>query len=385
MNMSSGQEPAEGPDYYGFADDTLYHINIDNDQDGVANDVVYELRFTTEHRSTFAGAGFPFPYAGNPSLGNQKLHGITALDGTGSEGLRVRQFYSVTEVRNGKRKLLFENSRLIAVPSYVGPVTMPSYEELAAQGIYRDVDSGIRIFAGQRSEPLYRDTGAMFDSLNLRRSPPFLTAEEDNNNFIQPFGRNRFSGANVQSIVIEIPIARVTRDAKPAGATAFPMLGAYASMSRRIPSYHGLASKSFELKNDSGKYYQVARMGNPTFRMLAVDTADRLRWDAAKPEHDAQFQESLKNPVFSQFLAEIVGLPVPPSPRLDLVQIIFKYPGQPLNGTDCGSPCADLLRINLMAPPTPAEGQHRLGALLSPDPAGFRTDVGRMMMSLISH
>ena len=77
---------------------------------------------------------------------------------------------------------------------------------------------------------------------------------------------------------------------------------------------------------------QISRMGNPTFRTLVVDAAAKARWDAAKPEHDAQFQEALKNPVFAQLLSNVVGLPVPPAPRLELIQIIFKYPGQKFVG-----------------------------------------------------
>ena len=57
----------------------------------------------------------------------------TALGGPGSEGLGLRQRYSVTMVRNGKRQKLADG--LIAVPSNVGPSTMPNYAALAAQGV----------------------------------------------------------------------------------------------------------------------------------------------------------------------------------------------------------------------------------------------------------
>jgi hypothetical protein len=30
----------------------------------------------------------------------------------------------------------------------------------------------------------------------------------------------------------------------------------------------------------------------------------------------------------------------------------LKYPGQALNGSNCGQPCAELLRLDLSAPPT---------------------------------
>jgi hypothetical protein len=184
-----------------------------------------------------------------------------------------------------------------------------------------------------------------------------LTATEDADDFHNPFGVDAFSHVNVQSIAIEVPIAELTRDRRPAASTAFPMLGAFASMVR--------------VGEDEYEDLQISRMGNPTFRVLVVPEPLKARWDAAAPENDHQFQGLLSAPAFSQLLSNVAGLPVPPPPRVELLGIIFKYPGQALQGTDCGFPCADLLRINVSVPPTPAESQHRLGALLSPDPAGL--------------
>jgi hypothetical protein len=31
--------------------------------------------------------------------------------------------------------------------------------------------------------------------------------------------------------------------------------------------------------------------------------------------------------------------------RTDLMSLLLKYPGQPLNGANCGRPCAELLRL----------------------------------------
>ena len=56
----------------------------------------------------------------------------------------------MTEVRGLHRTELFRGRTLVAVPSNVGPATMPNYPALAAQGIYTDAATGIRVFAGQR-------------------------------------------------------------------------------------------------------------------------------------------------------------------------------------------------------------------------------------------
>src|SRR5437867_5244264 len=215
LNVIPGQHPGDGPNYFNFDDDVLYRIHIDNNMDGVAEDIVYEFRFTTETRPALGSLNFPLPYLGNPHIAVAELQGITALDGPGSEGLTRRQTYIVTEIRDKKRTELFSGRTLVAVPSNVGPATIPDYAALAAQGIYSDNANGIRVFAGQRAETFYIDLGAVFDTLNLRRFLPLLTGPGEDTDTVNPFGVNRFSGFNISTIAIEVPIKRVTSDGKP--------------------------------------------------------------------------------------------------------------------------------------------------------------------------
>jgi hypothetical protein len=175
----------------------------------------------------------PLPYLGNPHITSAlPLQGITALDGPGSEGLTRRQTYTVNEVRHGKRTELFSGHTLVAVPSNVGPATMPDYPALTAQGIYNDESTGIRVFAGQRAETFYIHLGAVFDALNMRRYLPALTPAEDVDT-VNPFGVNQFAGFNISTIAIEVPITRVTSDGKPAATTTNPVIGVYANTARR--------------------------------------------------------------------------------------------------------------------------------------------------------
>jgi len=218
LNVNPGQDPSDGPNYFNFDDEVRYAINIDNDRNGKADDIVYEFRFKTENRPIVAAGGLtsPLPYLGNLHIPLPTLQGITALEGPGSEGLTRRQTYSVTEIRHGKRTELFKGRTLVAVPSNVGPATMPDYPALAAQGVYSDAATSIRVFAGQRAETFYIDLGAVFDTLNLRRYLPALTGPGEDNDNVNPFGVNRFSGANISTIAIEVPITRITSDGKPA-------------------------------------------------------------------------------------------------------------------------------------------------------------------------
>jgi len=374
MNVIPGQDPSDGPNYFNFDDEVLYAINIDHDGDGRAEDVVYEFRFKTENRPGPGGLTSPVPSLGNPHIpAGVGLPGITALDGPGSEGLTRRQTYSVTEVRGQQRTELFRGRTLVAVPSNVGPATMPNYPALAANGIYSDPTTGIRVFAGQRAETFYIDLGAVFDTLNLRRYLPLLTGPGEDTDTVNPFGVNRFSGFNISTIALEVPIRSITSDGKPAGTTRNPVIGMYASTSRqkvRVLGDNGQASTH-------GPWIQVSRMANPLVNELIINTPFKDRWNAADPENEADFEAFYRNPVIATALELVYGVPVVPidnstaTDRTDLMTILLKYPGQALNGHTCGQPCAELLRLDLRVPPTAPEKQNRLGAALSPDGAGW--------------
>src|SRR5262249_14255435 len=205
LNVDPFLEPSNGPNYFPFDPNILYEMNVDNDRDGVA-DITFQFRFKTEIRLPDVFTGFVGGIAGIPP--------ITALDGPGSEGLSLRQTYTVTMVKNGSRTELGQGQRLFAVPSNVGPRTMPRYEDLFAQGIF-DLGNDMRVFAGTVSDPFFIDLGAAFDSLNFRMAAgagvltPAVDGDDRNN--VAP---NSVAGFNVNSIVLEGPITMLTRDGK---------------------------------------------------------------------------------------------------------------------------------------------------------------------------
>ena len=249
MNVVPGQDPADGPNYFNFADDVLYRLHIDNNVNGRAENLVYEFRFSSETRPALGSITGPIPFIGNPNIGIAALQGISKLDGAGSEGITRRQTYTVTEVRDNKtRTPLFKGQKLVAVPSNVGPFTIPNYEDLASQGVYED--GNVRVFAGQRAETFYIDLGAVFDTVNLRRPVPALTQAEDADDSVDPFGVNRFSGFNIHTIAIELPISRITSDRKAATATkiqssvSMPARTARARESCRVRVGRGIAASS---------------------------------------------------------------------------------------------------------------------------------------------
>ncbi|MGH7751547.1 MAG: DUF4331 family protein, partial [Gemmatimonadales bacterium] len=168
MNMVPLEDPSQGPNYFTFGEDVLYTFKVDNNRDAV-EDVSFEVKFSTEVRAGGVPVGLIGAGTGIPAPGTTTIlvpPAITALDGPGSEGLNLRQSYTVTLVRGGPgasqtRTVLNKTGggTLWAVPSNVGPRTTPNYDTLATQGIY-NLDQNVRVLAGQRDDGFYIDLGA---------------------------------------------------------------------------------------------------------------------------------------------------------------------------------------------------------------------------------
>src|SRR5262249_33219657 len=254
------------------------------------------------------------------------------------------------------------------------------------EGIRTAAATGIRVFAGQSGETFAIDLGAVFDTVNLRvenatpipmfRPPlPVQTAAEDANDFVNPFGVNAFSGFNVNSIVLEVPITRLTQD----GASANPangVVGLYASTFRqeltvRAGSPRAISPSKVLLKG-SKDFVQVSRMGNPLVNELIIRIGRKDFWNATEPEDEAQFLDAYQDLDVASALGAVAGVPVPPTPRDDVVNVLLRYPGQ------TGGTLSELLRLDMTVPPTPPNQIKRLGPFAhdaggspTPDPAGF--------------
>src|ERR1041385_7325931 len=97
LNVDPLLEPSNGPNYFPFDPNVLYEMHVDINNDGKADDIVFQFRFTTENRAANTFPGLFQAYVG----GIAGIPPITRLDGPGSEGLALRQTYTVTMVRNG--------------------------------------------------------------------------------------------------------------------------------------------------------------------------------------------------------------------------------------------------------------------------------------------
>jgi uncharacterized protein DUF4331 len=348
MDTNPGEEPSSAPNYYNFDPNVTYRFRIDNNQDGRPNDVIFEVKFTRpEYRGIVKDAGLP--------LAQVALPPVTSLDGPGSEGLGLRQKYSVTLVKGFYRKEL--GSGLIAVPSNVGPRTMPDYAALAAQGIH-DLGNGVRVFAGQRDDPFYIDLGGLFDTLNLGRTPlPVETNAEDASNSANAFGVDMLSGFNVQEIALEVPASMLTADGKDANATTTSKLGGVAATYRPVFTARG--------RPIGGGIQQVQRLANPLVNEAIIGTPDKDKWNAVDDQgnpfngnQENQFLDYFLNPRLALALQLVYGVPAATTGRTDLRDLLLTYNGTAPNGV-----YSDLLRLDLHTAPTPLANQQRLGPL----------------------
>ena len=380
MNVDPFLEPSNGPNYFPFDPNVLYQIKIDNDHNALA-DVTFNIQFQTQIRAPqlftgFAGAGAginapknsPAPVApGTPIV----PPAITSLDGAGSAGLSLRQTYTVTMYRGSQRIALTPEtgSTLYAVPTNVGPRTMPDYEALAKQGIYTvDGDRGdIKVFAGTVADPFFIDLGAAFDTFNFRAGAGggVLTVAQDKDNYLN-LAPNAVSGFNVNTIAIEVPICYLTKDGNEHPATdPKATIGAWATTSRA----QFTVRRAPATPENWGNYSQIQRVGNPLINELIIGTGYKDTWSMSQPANDAQFASFDLDPTLARVLNAAYGINIPPPPRTDLLPLVTYAPPIAPPGTPAG-PVADLLRLNTGVKPTPAANRSRLG-LLAGDGAGF--------------
>ena len=357
LNVDPFLEPSNGPNYFPFDPNVLYEMKIDNNRDGV-EDISFQIRFKTEIRQPGVFTGYVGGIAGIPP--------ITALDGSGSEGLSLRQTYTVTMIRNGIASDVTAGRKLIAVPSNVGPRTMPDYASLFNQGIY-DLGKGIRVFAGTVDDPFFIDLGAAFDSLNFRMGVGGVLSPSVDADDIHNYAPDAVAGFNVNSIVLEVPTTMLTLDGKLHGTgDKEAVIGTYGSTSRQRLTVR----RSPNPLMASGAFQQVQREGNSLINELIIGTGSKDRFSMDDPKNDGQFANYFLDPLLAHIFASI-GIPVPSAPRTDLLPLVqYMAPICPGCGPKDAGPIADLLRLNTGIAPTPVAKQKRLG-FLAGDVAGY--------------
>lgn len=343
------QKPDGGPNFYEFGDDVLYEIHVANT--GKAKpDVTYQFRFHTQVR--------------NPKT---FLYNTGQITDIGDATWNRPQFYTVTRVKGGKKKVLGKG--LACPPVNVGVRSTPDYATLGSQATH-DLGGGRKVFAGQRADAFHVDLGSVFDLGALR---PFNEAHLISMPAMD--GRNAVQSYNVHTIAIQVPITDVARGGRrptdPMSAGA--VIGVWATASRRKGRVYDTKLGKYV---DNGPWVQVSRLGNPLFNEVIVPMAEKDRWNAAGPDNDVRYEKYVNKPELAGLLPVLYpgvfpNLAAYTKARADLHAILLTgIPSGVVPGFQnfTGPIPSDMLRLNVAIPPS--ESPNSLG-LVGGDPAGF--------------
>jgi hypothetical protein len=371
------EAPDGGPNFYEFADDVLYTINIDNTGDGFP-DIAYRFRFTTVNN--IPGS---FLYNDGP------ITSLTPPSPTSS--WNRQQTYTLTRVdmpwnRWRNRGEIVLGSGLLSPPCNIGPLSTPNYTGLANAAVH-SVGAGpfsAKVFAGQRAEGFYVDLGAVFDLGDLRGFAGDHAGGGGPGLMNGMPGVNSTADVNVHTLALQIAVDQLTRS-KPSGpGDPAAVIGVWTTASRqrvRVRRDGDEGGGNFE----SGPWSQVSRLGNPLTNELLIGIGDKDRWNALPPTSDGgPFLEYFATPLLPQLLPvlypnvfdnlaayntsahnvrpdiEAIFLTGIPAGVITPAPTFTNY-----NGTGIK---ADMLRLNTAIPP--ASSPNNLG-LLGLDVAGF--------------
>jgi hypothetical protein len=341
-NFIPFEEPNGGPNFYPFATDATYNINVDNDGDAKP-DSIFRFRFKTVDKR----GNNTFLYNNGP---------VTSLD---DENLLVRQMYTLESSFNGGNSFKTRVTGAPVAPSRVGNASMPDYNTLRDQAITQ-LPGGWQIFAGQADDPFFLDL-RVFDLLY--------------GGDLSETGTDTVAGYNVNTIVLQVPFKDV---ALRGDATRNPNIGIWTTTERPRVRITGGGS--------SGGRVQVSRLGNPLVNEVVVPAGLKDAFNASRPDQDGKNPVVVKrvtDPEVPKLIQAIYNIPAPATPRNDLVEIfltgITTKAGGPikadlnsqLNNADVNPNRfvpSEQLRLNLSVPVT--DQPNRLGVLAG-DNQGF--------------
>lgn len=278
------EEPNGGPNFYPWAEDAHYDINIDSHGDGKP-DITYRWQFHNEDRRD----------------GKTFLYNNGVVNNINDPTLLFRQHYTLTEFRredHSERTLVSDG---VSAPSDVGPTSMPNYGRLRAEAIHGLPGGGLT-YAGQADDPFFLDL-RVFD---LLYGAPRLNE----------VGQDTLRGYNVNTIAIQVPKKDLALHHDAAGN---PVIGVWSTTEQRSLTLHPEGGASL-----GGKYVQVSRLGNPLVNEVISAANQKDGFNASTPVQDhlnRAFLDRVIDPEVPKDIQTLYGIKAPPAPRNDLVEI----------------------------------------------------------------
>lgn len=283
--------PEGGPNYFEWGNGVLYSIHVDNNGDAKA-DYTYTLSSKVEVQNPLT-----FLYNTGP-IGN---------DGA---NWNRQQRITITESSAGGDKVLVDNE--LTAPVNIGNKSTPNFADLEKSFTYNVTDGSdeIQIYTGQVDDAFWVDL-QVFDLLTLRGQQPPIGYSSGNNDPV-----DSVAGFNNHSMVIEVPISRLTQGDEP-------VLGVWATASRPATRVLKGAAGLGALEN-SGDAIQVSRLGMPLVNEVVIPLALKDAFNSIDPSLDlpiytdalgedvgALLQRSVEDPELGRLLCALYGVPLP--------------------------------------------------------------------------
>jgi Domain of unknown function (DUF4331) len=373
-NYNPFQDPSGGPNFFPLNQNALYAINVDNNGDAKP-DVSFQFQFTTNYKGVALNTGATAKVA-IPLIAAAPL-GVTG-DNSTDAGVNRYETYTVNMIKGTTVTALTTatgNATFQKPIDNAGVKTIPNYPAYANNFI-ETVSFGTcgmgQIFVGQRREGFIINVGEIFDLINLNP----LGARNSTQNVL--------SGKNVTSIVMQVPVACLTKDGKSSTTTADPVLGAYTtSYLRQARVLNPTPQSTNNTEVVGGAWTQVSRLGHPLVNEVVIGLPDKDRFNDSQPKDDAQFASYVTNPTLPVLINALFPVTtVPAVPRADLAAVFLT--GLSLKATGGTTPifsnnpsdygdtvvASEELRLNTSIAPVATTAQSNLG-LLACDTSGF--------------
>jgi hypothetical protein len=336
MNFNPLHEPGQGNQGLRACNGYRYEFHIGKGT-SLADRVVYRVEFT----NTLSPEAAPTP-ADPLGGGNELLWQLTG----GTETMKVTRIVGGTAVVLGDNLPVLPNNHGPQTDRLVyglGPFagydsTDPAsreeglYDQTFVDSYIQALSNGGRIIAGQFDDPYQLDEKGIFDLVNLNRDdlggiPGARRAP----------GEDVFTGFNIFSIALEVPITDVFPHGIPHNGTLMPqstdsLLRVWSGITRQSTQVVDATNIITGLKG-SGPYVQVGRNALPLFNAGLVGTQRHTSYLRSTPYKDVtRFGADILSPVLVRDLEALgvyAALGVPPATvtalkgnRVDIINAI---------------------------------------------------------------
>lgn len=130
-------------------------------------------------------------------------------------------------------------------------------------------------------------------------------------------GQDTLAGTNVNTWALQVPLSEVTANGDP---QRNPVIGVWSDTERRTLSLSPGTATAV------GEPVQVSRLGNPLVNEVVLPAGLKDAFNGLTPVKDATIPdvvERVTDPEVARLLDGIYGVPAPPTPRNDLVEIFL--------------------------------------------------------------